>query len=241
MADILLVHGAWHGAWCWYKIVPRLQALGHNVIAIDLPGHGRNQIGRWAQVDDYVSAVGDALAAIGRPAMLVGHSMGGMVASRCSEVYPDQISRAIYLTAYLGPDGQTMGVEASNDTEAITRQYLVPTEGGAAVNVAPEGLVPTFYGDCSDDDVSLARLCLTPQSAIIFATPIHVSKGNFGRVPRTYIECLHDRAVGLQQQKRFQSHHGVERVHALNSGHSPFFSIPDELSALLSKIAQGRD
>src|SRR5262249_11659973 len=86
MSTYLLVHGAWHGAWCWYKIIPRLQAAGHKVIALDMPGHGRD----WRPpgeitMQDYVDTITRALDAEAEPAVLVAHSRGGLVATHAAE------------------------------------------------------------------------------------------------------------------------------------------------------------
>jgi len=77
MARFVLVHGAWHGAWCWYKVVPALERLGHAVQAIDLPGHGVDRTPLAdVTLDAYVDRVGEAIARAGEPVMLVGHFSG---------------------------------------------------------------------------------------------------------------------------------------------------------------------
>ncbi len=75
MSRFVLVHGAWHGAWCWNKVVPLLEAKGHSVDAIDLPGHG-SDVTPIAEVtlERYAERVGRALRAEPEPAVLVGHS-----------------------------------------------------------------------------------------------------------------------------------------------------------------------
>lgn len=78
MSTYVLVHGSWHAAWCWYKIVPRLEKAGHRAIAIDLPGHGRDgtPVGD-VTMQQYVKAIGSALDTLEEPAILVAHSRGG--------------------------------------------------------------------------------------------------------------------------------------------------------------------
>ena len=80
MTHFVLVHGAWHGAWCWEKVAPLLEARGHAVHAIDLPGHGDDpQPPGTVGWDDYMKRMGEALAACAEPPVLVGHSLGGAV------------------------------------------------------------------------------------------------------------------------------------------------------------------
>lgn len=184
MADILLIHGAWHGAWCWYKVVPRLEHLGHNVLAIDLPGHGRNQIGRPPTLDDYTDAAVQALNTFNGPAFVVGHSMGGVVLQRACEVAPERVRAGIYLTALCCADGESMVSEIAHETSGV-QQHFLPSEDGQWVTVSPDGQRASFFGDCSEEDVALARLCLSPQATHLTATPVRVSAERFGSVPRT--------------------------------------------------------
>src|SRR6185295_5208657 len=107
MSTYLLIHGAWHGAWCWYKVAPRLETLGHKVIAPDLPSLGtdktpvnRVSLALWR---DHVSAIIDATP---EPVILVGHSRGGIVISEVAEHRPDRIRTLVYLTAFLVRAGE---------------------------------------------------------------------------------------------------------------------------------------
>jgi pimeloyl-ACP methyl ester carboxylesterase len=78
MNTFVLIHGGCHGAWCWYKIIPRLEQLGHRVIAPDLPSHGRDKTPvSTVTLQSYVDAVCAILDAQREPVVLVGHSMGG--------------------------------------------------------------------------------------------------------------------------------------------------------------------
>jgi pimeloyl-ACP methyl ester carboxylesterase len=85
MASLLLVHGAWHGAWCWEdNVAPRLRTAGHAVTAIDLRHHGAQERDglRRCRIGDYVADLDAAAAALPAPLVVVGHSMGGLVVQR---------------------------------------------------------------------------------------------------------------------------------------------------------------
>ena len=83
MSTYVLVHGSWHGAWCWHKIIPLLEQAGHQAIAVDLPGHGRDWTdARDVSLQSYVESVCDILDAQPEPVILVGHSRGGIVVSQ---------------------------------------------------------------------------------------------------------------------------------------------------------------
>ena len=86
MSTFVLVHGAFHGAWCWYKVIAGLEAAGHRAIAPDLPGHGLDRTPmETCTLDRYVSTVVAAIEAAEEPVVLVGHSLGGVTVSQGAE------------------------------------------------------------------------------------------------------------------------------------------------------------
>lgn len=105
--EVLLVHGAWHGAWCWERqFAPWLRAQGHVVNTLDLPGHGQPGPQRIAlyPVRDYVDAVETAIARCTGPVVVAGHSMGGFVVQKLMERHPAQLAGAA-LFASVPPQG----------------------------------------------------------------------------------------------------------------------------------------
>ena len=106
MPDILLIHGAAHGAWCWHRVIPALERLGHHARAIDLPGNGDDRTpAAQVTLDRYADAI---LAATNGPTILLGHSMGGFPITAAAQRAPDRIAALIYLCAYLPRPGQTL-------------------------------------------------------------------------------------------------------------------------------------
>ncbi len=108
MARIVLVHGAFAGAWCWEPVLPGLRAAGHEVEAIDLPGSGEDPTPvSEVSLDAYAERVCGVLAR-GRPAVLVGHSMGGMVVTQAAARCPEHVAALVYVAAFLPGDGQSL-------------------------------------------------------------------------------------------------------------------------------------
>src|SRR5687768_14146898 len=96
VSTYVLVHGSWHGSWCWQKVTPRLEAAGHSVKAIDLPGHGGDGVkARDITLESYVQCVTDVLEELKERAILVGHSRGGVVISQAAEQRPEKIERLV--------------------------------------------------------------------------------------------------------------------------------------------------
>jgi pimeloyl-ACP methyl ester carboxylesterase len=237
MSTFLLVHGAWHGAWCWHKLVPRLEKAGHVVVAPDLPGMGRDRtpvnrvsLATWRK---HVCGVVDELPG---PVVLVGHSRGGIVISEVAEHRPERIQALVYLCAFLPRNGESLFDLAGQDESSLVPGNMVMSEDKSSSTMRTEVLREAFYGECSGDDVALARLCVQPEPTLPLATPVKLSAENFGRVPRVYIECLRDRAIPPALQRQMHSASPCQRLLALDTDHSPFFSKPDELAALLSGL-----
>lgn len=230
MATFILIHGAAHGGWCWHKVVPLLEAAGHRAIAPDLLGLGADttpvaelSLSRWV---DQIAAL---VAAQPEPVILVGHSRGGLIISEVAERLPDGIARLVYLTAFLLADGQTLGEVASADQASVLGPNLVVDEAAGTWLIRPEAAVPGFFADCAPEDLDYTFPRLRPEPLFSLSTPIHVTAERFGRVRRRYIECLQDRAVTIDCQRRMQAVWPCERISSLDTSHSPFMSAPQAL------------
>ncbi len=233
MSAFLLIHGAWHGAWCWDKVTPLLAARGHAVQAIDLPGHGEDKTPP-AQVGfaDYVARVEKALAAAREPVVLVGHSLGGASISAAADRWPEKIAALVYLAAIV-PTRED-GIASFRPEPGLTAMMNLPADG--ALTLDPANAREVFYHDCPREDVERALRLLTPQPARVFVeAKVELAPERFGRVPRHYIECLQDRAIGIDAQRAMHRRIGCT-AHALDASHSPFFSMPEQLAEVLDRV-----
>jgi pimeloyl-ACP methyl ester carboxylesterase len=239
MSTFLLVHGAWHGSWSWEKVVPLLEEAGHEVVTPDLPGHGDHGTPvSEVTLQRYAGRVSEALEERSEPVVLVGHSMGGLVISEAAERHPEKIGLLVYLTAFLLPNGRTLLETAQADEEAIVFPNADVDEEKGVVTIREDAAKDVFYGDCSEEDVRRAIERLIPQALGPFVTPVGVSEENFGRVRRTYIECLQDRAIGPATQRRMYTELPCEKVVSMETSHSPFLSAPEELVGHLDTLAR---
>ncbi len=243
MTTFVLVHGASHGSWCWDKVVPLLEAEGHDVVAVDLPG---NTYGAFdipaAQVtlDSYASHVCKVLDQLEEPVVLVGHSLGGLTISQTAEFRPDKVRTLVYLSALLLGPGDAFMPVASRENEGVKtglqRDSWTVSDDLSTVTFLEESLQTRFYNDCSADDFAWAKSMLVPQPTGPLMDPMQTTGENFGRVPRVYIECLQDGAIWLPYQREMQAKIPCGRVISMDTGHSPFLSAPEELANHLVSI-----
>lgn len=237
MSTFVLVHGAFHGGWCWHKIVARLEAKGHTVFAPDMPGHGIDHMPiADVTMPDIVARIYAVLDQTKEPAILVGHSYGGAMITAAAEAHPQKIKKLVYLTAFVVPNGGLTIATAQADTGNDMAGNIAFSEDGKTISVLPAGARPVFYGQCSDDDVALARSVLGPEAAAGFQVPIDTTAERYGRLPRVYIECVKDRAISIGHQREMRADRTWEKVFTMDTDHSPFFSMPDELTGILAGL-----
>jgi pimeloyl-ACP methyl ester carboxylesterase len=240
MATFVLIHGAWHGGWCFDGIKALLESAGHHVIAPDLPGMGGDEAALAAvTLDSWAEFTADLCrTAPQRPVVLAGHSRGGLVISQAAELAPEVIDALVYICALMLPDG--MSRAELKEMEAPNPYFdalIIPIHGGAATLVDP-ALGGAVFAQLSPADAvegAMARLVAEPKAPR--TTPMRLSADRWGRVPRTYIECSEDRAIPLSSQRLMQQLVPGARVVSLPTDHSPFLSSPRELAdALIASI-----
>lgn len=241
----ILVHGAWHGNWCWRYVKPLLESAGHTVLTPDLPGHGKgasltstDKGEKPITFEDYVACIEEVVAQAKSPIILVGHSLGGMVISQVAERHPDALTRLVYLTALLPHDGESAMSMLSAQGETIPPDVFDFTEGH--MHVRPEAIARLFYHDCAPADLYLAQKLVCPQPIEPLNATVSLSR-NFESVPRTYITCGYDRVISPEQQQRLYTQTPCDQVFWLPSSHSPFFARPKRLASQLHRVAQQED
>jgi pimeloyl-ACP methyl ester carboxylesterase len=242
MARFVLVHGAFHGAWCWEPLIAELSAAGHTVQALDLPGSGEDvtPVGD-VTLDAYAQRICDRLAEQPEPVTLVGHSMGGMAITQAAARCPERIARLVYVAAFVPADGQSLldlaGLPEGAGDEV---QQNMVVEGDPPVGTMPQGAArDVFYGECAPDQAAWALERLRGQPIVPFTTPVDLTAagGDGARPAPAYVVAARDRAIPPALQRRMAHHCRAADVVELDTDHSPFLSRTGELAALLERFA----
>jgi pimeloyl-ACP methyl ester carboxylesterase len=244
MARIVLVHGAFAGAWCWAPVLPGLRAAGHTVETLDLPGSGEDRTPvAEITLDAYAERVCEALAA-GLPAVLAGHSMGGMVITQAAARSPELISSLIYVAAFLPADGQSL-LDLTAYPEAADDQVQanLVVDGDPPVATMPTAAAPgALFGCCDDEQLAWGVTQLGDQPVVPFGQPVSLGDppaAAFAALERAYITCLRDRAIPPAMQRRMFEAAGCDPVIEIDTDHAPWISRTDELVTALDRLAYG--
>jgi pimeloyl-ACP methyl ester carboxylesterase len=236
--NFVLVHGMSHGAWAWETVGARLMRDGHRVLAVDLPGHGRRaHERRRASVAGYAKAVADAMMLDGvHDAVVVGHSMGGIVIPKVAELVPARISHLVFLAAVVLRDGESL---LGTHLPLATRQLMrgLARAGGGVVQYPAAFEAARWMSDLpmGDPRVVDALPRLTPQPLRPWTERLDVKRFWAMDTPRSYIRCLRDQAVTPPMAARYAARLGVVPID-MDCDHNPMMSQPDALAAILEKI-----
>ena len=237
MSHYLLIHGAWHGAWCWEPLMQRLRTAGHRVTAFDLPGAGDDYTPvAEVTLQSWIDRTVQVLEQCSEPVVLVGHSMGGMVIAGVAGARPDKIAALVYLCAFMPQVGESLFDLATRPEGASTLAVQQATADGLCTTVPADNARVTFYGHCAPavTDAAVARLRPLPLATVMAALPAPLAEPR--ELRRVYVECTEDCAIPIALQRYMWGRDPAIEVRTLVSDHSPFASQPDTLAALLGGL-----
>ncbi|PON54024.1 Methyl esterase [Parasponia andersonii] len=252
----VLVHGAGHGAWCWYKVATLLESTGHNVTTLDLTASGINptpvrQIN--GSVVDYAKPLMDfvaSLPATSAKVVLVGHSLGGVSISLAMESFPHKISAAVFVTAYMpGPNLSylTVSNEVTRGRDTfLDSQYIYdegPNNPPTALSFGPIFLASRLYQLSPPEDLVLALSLVRPfplfNNQELVTKQLKLTKERYGSVRRVFIVCDQDYAIRESVQRWMIERNPPHEVKVINgTDHMVMFTQPLKLFSFLGEIAE---
>jgi pimeloyl-ACP methyl ester carboxylesterase len=232
MTTYVLVHGAWHGGWCWQRVARILRAAGHEVYSPTLTGLGERAhlLGPEIRLNTHIQDVLGVLEYEDlHDVVLVGHSYSGMVITGVAQQAAERLGHLVYLDAFVPADGQSMNDILAPDIVALFDEQARLEGNGYGI--------PPFsdtFGITAEDDLAWVcpRLGMHPLNTHL--DPVRLSNPLAQRLPRTYLYCggpiLKDLADRLRADPDW---HVVE----LATGHDAMVTEPEQLSRLLLDLA----
>jgi pimeloyl-ACP methyl ester carboxylesterase len=235
MATFVLVHGAWHGGWCWRHVAPRLRQAGHDVQAPSLTGLGeRAHLARpGLDLDVHVQ---DVVALLDMEdlsdVVLVGHSYGGMVVTGAADRDPTRIRRLVYLDAFVPEDGKCV-----LDYVVPERAAAMRRDGEATGSVAPPPV--SLWGLTDPGHVAFVERREVRHPYRTLTQPIRLGNAAaLARLPRTFVYCSSPATGSFDQFATRYRHDPAWRFVELRTGHDAMILVPAELTDVLLESAR---
>jgi pimeloyl-ACP methyl ester carboxylesterase len=229
-ATVVLVHGAFHGAWCWSRVVAGLEARGVSAVALDLPGHGESPSALGGLPDD-AAFVRARVEACREPVVLCGHSYGGMVISEAADAQ-GPVRHLVYLAAVAPDPGESLVAALPAEATARMSAALHPNADGS-VSIDPARALELFYQDCDAELARWAVARLGPQRPESLLAP--VTRAAWREIESTYVVCERDGAIDAPAQRRLARRCG--RRLSWPTCHAPMLSQPERVVELLAGLA----
>lgn len=230
----VLIHGAWHGGWCWDGVIRALEKAGHTAEAPTMPGHNPGDDRSPVTFNSYVDKIVEVLEQQAEPVILVGHSSAGFLLQSAAPRVPDKIERLVFHNAFIVPDG-------------MAQFDLVPPEVAqtmtSAAKASPDNSVPVnedfvrsalMAGEPVDvQDALIQRL--TPQPLVLFITKVNTEPFSKLNIPRTVLFCKDDGSLPAGAYLGMAQNLGDYDLVEIEGGHETLFTNPEAVAQGLIK------
>ena len=244
MAVFVLVHGAWHGGWCWRKVAPLLRNAGADVFTPTLSGMGER-----AHLADHMDPsvinldlhqkdiVGLLEFEDLTDAILVGHAYAGMVISGVAEACPERLKHLVYVNGVVPADGESMADQLTAvrgpQFSAWVKEHIDAGDGFLPPPASPEE-VGRRWGITDAADLAWVGSKVTPQPAAAMAQPVRLGRPQAKAIPRSFVGSSE---AGFESVAQRVEADGWPVYH-IDSGHDPMITSPDDLAGILLKITE---
>jgi pimeloyl-ACP methyl ester carboxylesterase len=242
MANFVLVHGAWHGGWCWQRVTSALQAQGHRVHALTLTGLGERAhllspaITLDTHIDDVISAIEveelhDVILAV--------HSYAGMIGTAVADRLGKHLKHLVYIDAVVPKPGESW---SSTQSAAVQQQRLSAAQASTRFSFPPPD--PEVFG-LKDADHAWVKRRQTPHPGNTYQAPLDFDVQRVAAIPRTFVNCTQP-ALGTIEPSRLRVKDAKfwdgawlpnSKVVEIKTGHDPMISEPAALTKILLDCA----
>lgn len=232
----VLVHGAWHGGWCWSRVADRLRAAGHQVFTPTQTGLGERKhlLSKDITLDTFRNDIVNVIEAEElSKIVLVGHSFGGLAISGVADVMPERIRHLVYLDSLMVEGGKSPFDCLPADVVAARRKLAEESSGGLSLPNPP----PSAFGVSDAEDTEWVKRRLTPHPLSTYTSKQNI-KGPVGNhLPRTYVHCTGPSYGALQASRDWVKAQQGWRFAEIATGHDAMVTSPDELARLLIGVS----
>jgi pimeloyl-ACP methyl ester carboxylesterase len=235
MATIILIHGAWHGGWCWKKVAPLLRAYGHQVFTPTLTGLGERAhlLNPLIDLETHIQDIAHVVTYEDlTEVVLVGHSYAGFILTALADRIPERLARLIYLDAFVPQTEQSLFDLVAPDSrtafEAAARDH------GEQWRVPAPPL--SRWGITAAEDIRwmLAKVC--PQPIKTFTERLTLRHESAPVLPRAYIACTVEQKPHYATTAQWVRSQSDWTYAELPTGHDPMVTLPNELVRRLAAI-----
>ncbi|MET3603420.1 thioesterase domain-containing protein [Sphaerotilus sulfidivorans] len=239
MSALVLIHGAWHGAWCWRRVLPGLRAAGHEAHAVTLTGVGERAhlLRPDLRLRDHIADVLGLIDAeeLGDDLVLVGHSYGGLVMTGVADALLARGLKPrhlVYVDAVTPHPGESWSSQHAPETVRARLEAAAQRPDGAM----PPPDAAVFGLDGADRDWVNRRQ--TPQPAGVYQDRLDFDAARIATLPRTFIDCTAPALPTIAVMRERVRREPGWQVLELATGHDPMISAPDALVTLLLDCAR---
>lgn len=229
----VLVHGAWHGGWCWSEVANLLKKQGHQVFTPTQTGLGERShlISKEITLNTFIDDVANLIVWEDlEEVILVGHSFGGNTISGVADRLPHKIKKLIYLDAMIIDAGETPLSTLSKEIAENRIQAAQDSSDGLSLPIPPAKAMGIF----EEDQVAFLNKKLTPHPFSTFLSPLEIKNPPGNSLPLVYILCTNPIYKPLEDSRAKAKEMGWPMIE-INTGHDAPISAPQKLAELLDQ------
>lgn len=227
----VLVHGAWHGGWCWNKVAGILRTRGHNVVTPTQTGLGERAhlLSKSITLDTFVEDIVNVLKYEElKDVVLVGHSFGGNAISGTADRAPERIKQLVYLDAVMLENGQSVFGLLPKDIVDARTKAAQESSGGLSIPAPP----PAAFGITDPAQAAWIQPKFTPHPFSTFVSPLNLKNKVTNGLPSLYITCTDPMYGPLQASRDWVMKNGMKTVE-IKTGHDAMVTMPERLADML--------
>jgi pimeloyl-ACP methyl ester carboxylesterase len=236
----VLVHGAWHGGWCWGKVAERLRAAGHRVFAPTLTGLGNRahliapHVGLATHVEDVIATLEmEDLSDV----VLVGHSFGSAVIGGVADARAHCIRRLVFLDSFLMQSGQSPFSQLPPEMVEARRAAAIKTPSVFGETLAMPPPLPSVFGINDAKDAAWVASRLKPHPIKSYEDTLTLKRPLGAGRPTTYIACTNPTYQAIAHARQWVKAQPDWIYRELETGHDAMILAPDALAEMLMRDA----